>query len=86
VKSAQNVNSSNDVTGGVDYDSGPYTVTFSSGQTRAPFVVPINDDNILEGDENFTVAIVGNALPDVVTRGSPASTTVIIVDDDGKLL
>ena len=32
----------------MDYDSGPYTVTFPAGQTIATFNVPINDDVILD--------------------------------------
>jgi len=81
--SSQNVNSSNIVTGGgVDYDSGPYSVTFTAGVTSATFEVPINDDNIFENAENFTVTIVMAGLPTGVTRGDPASATVNIVDND----
>ena len=85
VTSSQNINSSNNVTdGGVDYDSGPYTVTFTAGVTSVPFDVPINDDNILENTENFTVTIVMGALPTGVTRGDPGSATVNIMDNDRK--
>ena len=64
--------------GGVDYDSGPYTVTFPAGVTRVPFDVPINDDNVLEDDESFTLGIDPSSLPDDVTRGNPGSATVTI--------
>ena len=85
VTSSQNVNSSNNVTGGgVDYDSGPYTVTFPTGQTRVPFDIPINDDIILENVENFMVTIMTSPLPDGVTRGNPDSATVNIMDNDRK--
>ena len=70
--------------GGVDYDSGPYTVTFTAGQTSASFSVPINNDNILEVDKFFTLTIVFSTLPDGVTHGARGETTVFIVDDDGE--
>jgi len=83
--SSQNVNSSNNVTGGgVDYDSGIYTVTFPAGQTRVPIDVGINDDDTLENDEDFDITIIRNTLPDGVTRGNPGSATVTIEDNDGE--
>ena len=68
----------------MDYTSGPYTVTFSAGQTTATFNVPITDDNISEGDENFMLTI-NQTLPDGVTRGDPFEATVSIFDNDRKL-
>ena len=68
----------------MDYDSGPYTVTIPAGQTTATFNVPITDDMILEGSENFMLTIDETSLPDDVTRGTPGEATVNIVDDDGK--
>ena len=67
----------------MDYDSGPYTVTFLAGSTTATFNVPINDDDILEGNETFMLTI-DPSLPDGVTRGTPSEATVTIVDDDRK--
>ena len=84
VTSSQNVNSSNNVTGGVDYDSGPYSVTFTVGITMASFNVSINDDNILENDEDFILTIMRGTLPDGVTRDGDGQATVTIVDDDGE--
>ena len=84
VTSSQNVNSSNNVTGGgVDYDSGPYSVTFTAGVTRMPFDVSLNSDTILESNEDFTLTIIRNTLPNRVTRGSTGQATVTIVDDEG---
>ena len=68
----------------MDYTSGPYTVTFPAGQTTATFDVPINDDNILEGNETFMLTIDSSSLPDRVTRGDPGQATVTIVDNDRK--
>ena len=85
VTSSQNVNSSNNVTGGgVDYDSGPYTVTIPAGDIRMPFNVPINDDNILEEDEDFTLIIMRGSLPNGVTRDGAGQTIITLVDDEGE--
>ena len=87
VTSSQNVNSSDDVTGGgIDYDSGPYTVTFTAGETSVPFDVPINDDEIFEDDESFQLSIIRRSLPDDVTRGNPGRATLTIVNNDSELL
>ena len=69
----------------MDYTSGPYTVTFLAGQTTATFDVPINDDNILEGNEDFILTIDATSLPIIVIYGNPGQTTVTIVNDDSKL-
>ena len=69
----------------MDYESGPYTVTFPAGATMVPFNVSIIDDIILEKDENFTLTIDPSSVPTFVNVGSPAQATVTIVDDDRKL-
>jgi len=80
---SQNVNSSNNVTGGgFDYDSGPYSVTFTAGQTSASFDIPINDDNIFEASELFNLTIDPSSLPSTVTLSSSATLTATILDDD----
>ena len=68
--------------GGVDYTSGPYTVTFLAGETNASFNVPINDDNIFEGNETFNITIA--SLPGDCSVGAVDNATVLIVDDDCK--
>ena len=70
----------------MDYTSGPYTVTFPAGQTITTFDIPIIDDIIVEGDENFMLTINETSLPTGVTRGTPGEATVRIVDDDRKQL
>ena len=82
VISFQNVNNSNNVTGGgVDYDSGPYIVTFPAGVTSASFDIIINDDNVLEDDEVFRLII--DLLPNRVTVYN-RNTTFTILDIDSK--
>ena len=68
----------------MDYTSGPYTVTIPAGQTTATFNISINDDDEVEGDEDFTLTINGTSLPTNVTRGTTGEATVTIVNDDGK--
>ena len=72
--------------GGDDFDSGPYTVTFSTRQISALLNVPINDDNVLENNEEFTMTIDSSSLPNGVSPGSNGAATVTIMDDDGNSL
>ena len=69
----------------MDYTSGPHSVTISAGQTTATFNIPIKNDNILEGNENFMLTIDKVSLPPDVTRGNPGEVEVTTVDDDCKL-
>ena len=86
VTSSQNFNSSNNVTGGgIDYNSGPYIVTFPVGQTTTSFNVPINDDDILENVEYFGLSIIPESLPTSVNY-IPSQSTVIIAGNVGKQL
>jgi len=68
----------------VDYNSGPYSVTFPAGMTGVTFDIPIWDDNIFEGNENFMLTIDQSSLPNGVSPGDPDETTVTIVDDGRK--
>jgi len=68
----------------VDYNSGLYTVTIPAGMTSATFDVPITDDDIYEGNENFMLTIDESTLPLNVRRGDPGEAMVTIVDDDRK--
>ena len=67
-----------------DYLYGVHTGTFTSGVTLTFVDVPICNDNVLEGDETFSISIVSNSHPDVVTNGSPDHVNITIVDNDGK--
>ena len=76
--------SSDNIGGGIDYDSGSYTITIPSGQTSATFSIAINDDNILEMNENFGLFINEHSLSTRVIVGNLNQATVTIVDNDGK--
>ena len=68
----------------MDYTSGPYSVTFPAGVMSVQFTVSINDDNIFEENENFTLTI-NSSLPTGVMVGTPGQATVNIVDNDSEL-
>ena len=61
-------------------------VTIQAGQTQATFTVTLNNDDIHELTENFTVLLVAPAEgnPADVSLGIPNPTTVKINDDDGE--
>ena len=69
---------------GNDYGSGPYTVTFPFGMTTAYFFVPIINDNLIEGNETFTLTLNPLLLPSDVVVGHPAEAVVTITDGAGK--
>ena len=60
---------------GNDYDSGPYNVTFPTGNTNVPLDVSITNDNILESNETFSLNIISSSVPDRVTIGSPGQSS-----------
>lgn len=51
--------------------------------TVVPLSIAILDDNILEGDENFTLAFDSSVLPGhIIPDDDNNQSTVIILDDD----
>ena len=70
--------------GGVDYNSGPYNVTFPAGVTRASFNITINNDDVLEDGETFNLIIAEDSLPENVTLGTPYLTVVTIYNIGGS--
>ena len=70
--------------GGEDYVAGKYSAIFRAGVTFASVNISIIDDNIFEDIENFNVTIMGNILPNGVSRGTIHSATITI-KDIGKL-
>ena len=73
-----------DSTGGVDYESGPYTVTFHAGQTSVSFNVSLTDDKILEPNEQFVLTINSSSLPNGFTVDNPSQVVVTIIDNDSE--
>ena len=72
-----------DLTGDVDYDSGPYNILIPAGETHISFKVLIRDDNITESNEHFILAIINGSLSDRIMLETPDEATVTIVDNDG---
>ena len=70
--------------GGEDYDSGPYSVKFNAGMTEVTLNVSIVDDDILERNEKFILAVNVSSLPNKVSVGDHGRATATIVDNDGK--
>ena len=61
---------------------GPYTVTFTPGQSSATFMVPTEEDDTVELSEYFTLMITSVDRPDVVEIGSPNTSVITIVDNE----
>ena len=70
--------------GGVDYDSGPYTMIIPAKEESGSISVSINDDNILEQNEYFRLTVNLSSLPGRVITTSRNGVDVIIADNDGK--
>ena len=62
-----------------------FNVTFAAddlmGDATQCAMISTTDDNVLEGDHDFTVML-GRATPDVVTIDTPSSATATLVDND----
>ena len=73
---------SNDITGGgVDYNSGPYNVTFPAGEFSVSFSITINNDTVLEDNETFNLIITESSLPGSIILGEIYLAKVIILSD-----
>jgi len=73
------------VTGGDDYQAGPYTVTLTAGMTSVSGqVTTLSNDNIFEGNETFTLIINETLLPNRVETRNDCVLDITIVDIDSK--
>ncbi|WP_298354538.1 Calx-beta domain-containing protein, partial [uncultured Dokdonia sp.] len=63
-----------------DYEETIVTVTIPAGETEGEVVVPIEDDELDEGDEIFTV---DGTITSGNTDNTDPSGTVTIIDNDG---
>jgi len=64
-----------------DYITAFGTLQFAPGETSKSFVVLINEDSLVEGNETFNVNL---SNPSGVSLGSPAIATVTIIDDPSE--
>src|SRR5947199_1312036 len=65
-----------------DYITAIGTLRFAAGETSKSFVVLINDDSYVEGNETFNVNL---RSPSGATLGAPAIATVTIIDNASEL-
>ena len=70
--------------GNDDYDFGPYTVNFTTGNTNASFHITINDDSLLESTKTFHLFVDSSTLPNNILISDPGQASVILLDDDSK--
>ena len=71
--------------GGVDY--GPIScnpLVFSGNDSQECCSIPINDDNLVEATESFTVSLTTTAPASDANLIAPTQATVSIFDNDGK--
>ena len=67
---------------GSDYETGPYSVTFTAGQMYATLIVSTMDDNTTELAEYFSVVITSIDQPSAAEIGSPNMAFITIDDND----
>ena len=65
-----------------DYESGPYTVTFTAGEISATLMVSTMDDSTTELSEYFKVVINSTDQPSAAEIVSPNKTVITIEDND----
>ena len=73
------------ITGGNDYVSGPFNITFPAGRTSANFNISIHNDNIFETNESLSLTVDPSSLPSRVMLQSDCMLVITIVDNDGEL-
>ena len=66
--------------GGIDYNSGPYTVIIPAGVDEVSFSILITNDNKKEENETFHLVIDPSSLPNHVNVGTPSQAIITIVD------
>ena len=68
-----------------DFNTTPLTATIPAGATNTTVKVAVTYDNIVEGDEIFTMSLtVPSSLAPGIVTGSVTSATVIIIDTTSK--
>ena len=74
------------ITGGEDYEPGPFNVTIPAGEITVSFNISVINDNIFEGNESFNIDVDPSSLPSGVLVQPHSMLMITIVDDDGELL
>lgn len=71
--------SNNTALAGSDYVAASGTLTFTPGQTAANFVLPLLDDELLEGSEALTLTLSNNVNAGL---GTPHTASLTLLDDE----
>ena len=72
---------------GGDYTAGPYEISFAAGtmlELMGCAMIQTIDDDVLEGDHEFSVGV-DDISPDGAVTVSGANITVTITDNDGMV-
>ena len=70
---------------GNDFTSTTQTVIIIAGTNSSMVNIPVTDDNIVEGDETFSMSLtVPSSLGPGITTGTIISATVTIIDTTGR--
>ena len=69
-----------------DFDSTPQNITITAGNNSSMVNIPVTDDDIVEGDETFSMSLtVPSSLGPGVRTGTITSATVTINDTTSEL-
>ena len=72
--------------GNVDFNSTMQTVTITSGSNSSTINIAVMNDNIVEGDETFTMKLnVSASLGPVIVPGTITMATANIIDTSSRL-
>ena len=71
--------------GSTDYTAGAVSFTIAADKSTASVEIPITDDSVVEGSEQFTAAIAVTSPSDGTFAGGTAPTVTITDDDTGVL-
>ena len=70
---------------GDDFNTTPLNVTFSANATNTTVRVAVTNDNIVEGNETFSMSLnVPSSLGPIIVAGSRTNATGIIIDTSSK--
>ena len=70
--------------GGVDFNSATQTATITAGASSSTINITVIDDNIVEGDEMFTMTLNVPTSPGITT-GNITMATATIIDSTSRL-
>ena len=70
--------------GGVDFNSATQTATITAGASSSTINITVINDNIVEGDEMFTMTLNVPTSPGITT-GNITMATATIIDSTSRL-